>query len=185
VKLYGYFSNINGITSTTTGDLITSTVSVTIEKLTISSSTATKIFSLAAAGVYVVFIVDCVVNGTSPIGTIDTYNTVFISTNIFINATDGVTFSGGSREILLKDNLVYSFTGTFIDLNGSTAFAIVISNHSVTAATGATFLDIAPNGANLTADGQGTITSNKVDDSGGDLQHYPVKTSNKRSWRNY
>jgi len=167
VKLCGFFSGSNGILSTTTGVLITSVLSITMEKITLIAPLSTKILDLTNSSTEVVSIQNCVFPSSVSLGTITDYATVFISTCVFENFTSGFVLDGTMDEILIKENLVRDFTGVYLDLNGAVAFAIAVSNHSVRAGSGATFLELAASGANLNSNGQGTIFGNKVDDTGG------------------
>ena len=162
VEIAGSFGSIDFISSTTTDALITATnFNVFIRDVRLTALSASKLFDLVGSGTESAQIKMCAGIATN-LGTCDDYKTFGIRDSFFTAFNTGFVLNGVFDAILFKINIAESFTGVFIDLNGCTCDAIDISENAITLQTGGTFLEIAPNGANIISGGEGTIFGNKI-----------------------
>jgi hypothetical protein len=156
------------IISTTTATLITTTnFGFRAENITIKADTATEVFHIADNATERFILDHCTIDTTGALGTLNTLGEVFINLCDFINFTSGFDVLGLIDILRVETNIVYNFTGIFLDLTGSTSRAINVRDNVITLDTGATFLQVEPLGANLITGSEGDILSNNVDNTAG------------------
>jgi hypothetical protein len=159
----------DAITSTATGITLTSTAGISLEKMSIISPLAnTTLYSSGdTTGITSINTCSFPSNGGDCI-VIDDNDIVIIEKTILRNFTNGIILSGNNESVLITNNVIQQpFTGTAIDLNGSTSYAISISENSSEILSGNTFLNIASGGTNVNTGGLGTVSNNKIKDVSG------------------
>lgn len=164
----GVNSQYDGITSTTTGDLITVTnVGFTMKSMYCTATSSTGIINSTGTGVEVMFLDRATFTGGTTQITIDDPKLFVSEFCLYQTSTNSIYLSGALESILISKNIFDSLTGTFIDLNSCTADSVAIETNSGTLTASSTFLNIAASGANINSGGEGTITSNKINDNAG------------------
>lgn len=162
VEIAGSFGSRDFITSSTTDAMISATnFSVFIRDVRLTALSASKLFELVGSGLENCQIKMCAGIALN-LGTINEYKTLGIRDSFFTAFTTGFVISGEFDAMLFKINLAESFTGTMFDLTACTSDAIDISENAITLGVDATFLEIAPNGANIILGGEGTLYGNKI-----------------------
>ena len=165
-KIQGNFSQIDGFTTSATGDIITDGGGVSIENITIQTAgNETQVFNLVSStvGENIVSLDNVNVLSTKKLGVIQDYGLCVFKFCQFLNFNGGFDFSGVCDSLLITNNISSGFTGTFLDL-GTTAFnAISIDeNGCVLLGASSTWLEVAPNGANMNGSAVGSLLNNKI-----------------------
>ena len=162
--LYGVNPFVSGVTSTSTGALITCNESIKIENMILIGSgthgyTGTDLSAETL-----------LVDKSSFIGFdigiyLEDYQNALIGTCSFINCGDGVKFAGDITNGVVELCSFVGNTGICIDLNGCTSKAwSMLNNVAILEATG-TFLNVSVDSGNILSGGAGTISSNKIDNT--------------------
>ncbi len=162
VEIMGLFGSKDFLTSSTTGVMISATnFNVFVNEVRLTALSSSKLFELVGSGSE-----NCqikMIAGIAPnLGTCDNYKTFGVRDSFFTAFTTGFVLTGVFDAMLFKINLAEGFTGTMFDLTSCTSDAIDISENAITLQTGATFLEVAPLGANIILGGEGTIYGNKI-----------------------
>lgn len=162
VEIMGIFGSKDFLTSSTTGVMFSATnFNVFINEIRMTALSASKLFEFVGSGLENCQIKMCA-GIAANLGTIDDYKTFGVRDCFFTGFSTGFVLNGVFDAMLFKINLAEGFTGVLLDLNGCTSDSIDVSENAVTLQTGGTFMEIAPNGANIILGGEGSIFGNKV-----------------------
>lgn len=171
IKIEGVGSEEVTLTSTTTGDFISATnYGLIMQKVTLTCPSSNYAINITGNGNQFLSL-DSVTfsNCNDLIRVSDLLAFVDVGPSQWNTFTNGVLMEGTIPNILIQSTLVQSFTGIAIDFNSCLTSAPDVSEMVVYLPTGATFINIAANGANIINGGSGSIRANKaIDVSGGD-----------------
>jgi hypothetical protein len=152
----GNYAELDSITSTNAGAIITATDSFKIQEIRINATSSTG-FNLTGTGAENALFARVTIVAAS-LGTCANYSVFDINQANFISLGNGLTISGAMLAISLQGGAFYNQSGIGLDLNGLTADIIQIQRMYFNNDSGSTGINVAANGANLNADSIGVIT---------------------------
>ena len=168
IKILGNFTSTDQIISTKTGDfIIGTTANPSFETITIINNICTDFFDVSGGGTEIISFNSALFFGTGSIGTLDSFALFIFQEWLLSGFTNGLLFTGSSTAALIRATQFVNCSGALIDLGTSTFDTFEIDSMVSAIATGTTAINVAANGANINAGGQGIITSTNINISAG------------------
>ena len=167
ITLRGVVANA-GFISTTTGNVFTGIASTNYEKIAIIAFSASWLIHQVDGGASGLFChrVGFVGGATTRSLHCENYINCVLTLCAFVAGLDGIEIAGTVDNLAVDlCRFEVGVTGTHIDYNGATVQATTINNCAVKLAASSTFIEMSVDGGNITSDGGGTITSNKINNS--------------------
>ena len=169
VKFFAINPATDGITSSTTGVFITANNGLAIDNMFIVGFSASKLIEAIGTGVEILTVERTTfIGGNSQIETTD-FDVVAYTYSLFSSTVDSIKAFGVNRTFLTDTCLFRDITGTAVDIGTATFRSIGFDLCTCTNTATTTFLNIAPNSANIISGGEGTITDCKIDTSAGGI----------------
>lgn len=157
----GTYAQNDSITSTTTGNLFTSTKSFRVEKLTLNCTSGT-VFDFNGTSVEGVFLSNLIIPGAQAIGTFQDFLFFVCELNLWSTiATTGITLAGANSICIFRDGRFDVDAGIAIDLGTATFDFFSVLNVDVVNAGGVTGIDAAASGANINTGGFGSVVNTR------------------------
>ncbi len=170
VKVKGTYLERDGITTTASGSIITNTTSNTLfQDISIEAPNATEVFSFTNSNTKIFQLDRVRLVTTGKFGTVTNPASVSVFDCLIVGTTAPLTIAGTNIFGRFVNSLGFAHTGALLDLGTATFSAIDIGENAIYGqVAGASFLTIANDGANITPEGEGTISRNKfIDEFGG------------------
>jgi hypothetical protein len=165
IKIVGQFAPIDQLISSVVGNPMIKVINAGFdcEKITLKAPTSTYIVDVMDDGTHNAAMQNVSIDGANTVLRVDNAVAVVVSSpSLWSNFDNGIILSGVIPSILISETLFTSFTGTAINMNGSTGLSVDISSNAAYLNTGSTFIELAPSGGNITSGGAGTISNNKA-----------------------
>ena len=158
--IFGNSAAVDFLTSTTTGAVFTSVDNdLLFYRMTVVSTTATKLFDFTSTGATESFVIEqCALVGTTmaSIAGVNIFN--FRHAAAATATTGGFTFSGTCGQCKIDDCTFIASVGTALEFNGSTWDSVFLGpNIQIDVASGATGIAVAASSANINSTGRGHI----------------------------
>ena len=159
-RVEGAAPTISSISSTTTGNLITSATSFTMEGLALSCPSGAA-FSLTGTTAEIALLKSVTILSCTSCGSITTWGfLVMAECAVFGTSVGGFSFTGTQVALSVVQSLYQGHTGTLFDLGTSTFDTVFIGpNVQIDTQGGATGLTVAASSANINAGGRGLISN--------------------------
>ena len=148
--------------------LITTSSTMHVNGMNLVGMTATHLIDATDAGTDTLLFISCgFVGGTSTdLVSIDNYANAFFDLCGFVSGRKGILLAQAVTNFTVTfSQFQIGVVGINIDLNGALCSAIAIETCVSELSATSTFISAAVDNGNITAQGGGTITHNKVDDS--------------------
>jgi hypothetical protein len=157
-QIFGLGSGVSTITTTTTGNVFTSSSSFTLKGFAITASSGTM-FSCTGGSTESAYLKEFTVNACSSMGIFSAWYSLFWDKGAVVSCTTGLTFSGACAILIL--DLVEFITGytTAIDLNSSTFNTCSFNRCGFGYASATNHIILAANSANINSGKEGRIIS--------------------------
>lgn len=157
-QIRGLGSGVSTITTTTTGNVFTSSNSFTLKGFAITASSGTM-FSCTGGSTESAYLKEFTVNACSSMGTFSAWYSLFWDKGAVVSCTTGLTFSGACTILIL--DLVEFITGytTAVDLNSSTFNTCSFNRCGFGYASATNHIIVAANSANINSGKEGRIIS--------------------------
>lgn len=153
----GRYAELDSITSTTAGAIITTTNnSFKVKDLRINATSSTGLDLNGTSAENVLFARFTLVAGS--LGSCNDYSVFDVNQANFVSLGGGITLSGAMFAVSLQGGAFYSESGIGLDLNGLTADIIQISRMYFNNNNSSIGINVAAGGANLNADSIGAIS---------------------------
>ena len=148
--------------------LITTSSTMHITGMNLVGMTATHLIDATDAGTDTLLFTSCGFVGgtTTDLVSIDNYANAFFDLCGFVSGRGGILLAQAVTNFTVTfSQFQIGMVGVNIDLNGSLCSAIAIETCVSELSATSTFISASVDNGNITADGGGTITHNKIDDS--------------------
>jgi len=171
VKIKGTYSERDGITTTATGSIIKNTTSnLLMENFCIEAPSASQVFEFSNSNTKIFQLEKVKIISSGIFGTVTNPLSFSVFDCQIAGVTGPLTISGTNIAGRFVNSLSLGHTGALLDLGTATFTAIDIGENAIYGeVAGASFMTIANDGANITTEGEGTISRNKFIDTFGGL----------------
>ena len=164
VKLEGNNVFSSGLSSSTTGVLITASKTIVIEKMTIIDL-GSKTIEATNSGTDSIIIRDSAFLGAGTSIEATDYQDIIVDTCSFNVNANAISLNGTMTNAIINGCKFVNVSGICIDLNACVSRAFSIDTNIAVLTGSTTFLTIDANGDNLLPDGAGTVFGNKIDNT--------------------
>ena len=165
VRLSGVKTATCGLAYSGTETFITCSKAITFERVVVVGIGATKLVEANGLGAGVFFLDKAAFLGGDLQVDVSDYSIFVSEFSQYSIADNSIILGGNYTSILINKNIFQDISLEVINLNGCTTDAIGIELNTCVMTASSTFLTLAVDSGNINPGGEGTITSNKINNT--------------------